>query len=182
MAESLRDLLQGVGIWAIPLIFVAIVIVGLWRKIKVYEVFVDGAKEGFNVGVRIIPYLVAILAAIGIFRASGALDLFTKALAPILDAVGFPAEALTMAFIRPLSGSGALGIMTELIGTHGAESFIGRLASIMMGSTETTFYVIAVYLGSVGIRKGRHTLAACLIADAAGLTAAFVICKLMFGS
>ena len=180
MAESLRVLMGGVGIWAIPVIFLSIVSIGLIRKVKVYEVFVEGAKEGFDVGIRIIPYLVAILCAIAVFRSSGALELLTKGLSPVLNLFGYPAEALPMAMIRPLSGSGALGIMTELIETHGAESFIGRLASVMMGSTETTFYVLAVYLGSIGIRRGRHTLAACLIADAAGLISAFVVCKIVF--
>jgi len=182
MPDSIRAILEGIGIWAIPVILVLIVLFGMFKKVKVYEVFVEGAKEGFDVGVRIIPYLVAILAAIAIFRASGALDLISTAIAPILSKIGFPAEALPMALIRPLSGSGALGVMTELIETHGPGSFTGRIASVMMGSTETTFYVMAVYLGSVGIRKGRHTLAACLTADVAGLAAAFVVCKLMFGS
>ncbi|MBZ0265177.1 spore maturation protein [bacterium] len=170
-----------VGAWTIPVAIMLIVGIGMFRKVKVYEVFVDGAKEGFQVGVRIIPYLVAILAAIAIFRASGALDLLTTILSPLFKAVGFPAEALPMALIRPLSGSGALGIMTDLIETHGPESYIGRLASVMMGSTETTFYVLAVYLGSIGVRRSRHTLAACLIADSAGLIAAFVVVKLVYG-
>jgi len=180
MLTFLRNLLENVGIWAIPVVIATIVTIGLIRRVKVYESFVSGAKEGFNVGVRIIPYLVAILAAIAVFRASGALDLISGLLAPVLGSIGFPPEVLPMALIRPLSGSGALGVMTELIGTHGAESFIGRLASTMMGSTETTFYILAVYLGSVGIRKGRHTLAACLIADFAGLAAAFIVCKIVF--
>ncbi len=182
MPESIRAILEGIGIWAIPIMLVLIVLYGMFKKVKVYEVFVDGAKEGFDVGVRIIPYLVAILAAIAIFRASGALDLISGLIAPVLNVIGFPSEALPMALIRPLSGSGALGVMTELIETHGPGSFIGRIASVMMGSTETTFYVMAVYLGSVGIRRGRHTLAACLTADVAGLAAAFIVCKLMFGS
>ncbi len=181
MAETIQSVLAELGSWAIPVAILGIVAVGIVKKVKVYEVFVEGAKEGFNVGVRIIPYLVAILVAIGMFRASGALDLFGKLLAPVLDAVGFPGEALPMALVRPLSGSGALGLMSDLINTHGPESFIGRLASVMMGSTETTFYVLAVYLGSVSVRRSRHTLAACLIADAAGLTAAFIVCKLVFG-
>lgn len=180
MAESVKQILEGIGAWAIPVIIFLIVGIGLIRKVKVYEVFIEGAKEGFNVGVRIIPYLVGILVAIAIFRASGALELLTQGLSPLLSYFGFPPEALPMALIRPLSGSGALGVMTELIETHGPESFIGRLASVMMGSTETTFYILAVYLGSIGVRKGRHTLAACLIADASGLVAAFAVCKLVF--
>ncbi len=180
MPESIHGFIEELSSWAIPLTILLVLSVGLIRKVKIYEEFVDGAKEGFQVGVRIIPYLVAILAAIAAFRASGALDMLTSMLAPLFSLVGFPPEALPMALIRPLSGSGALGVMTELINTHGPESFIGRLASVMMGSTETTFYILAVYLGAVGIRNGRHTLAACLIADASGLIAAFLVCKWFF--
>ncbi len=180
MAEGIQQLLGEMGSWAIPVAILGILVSGLVKKVKVYEVFVEGAKEGFNVGVRIIPYLVAILAAIAVFRASGAMELLGTWLAPLLNAIGYPAEALPMALVRPLSGSGALGLMSDLVQTHGAESFVGRLASVMMGSTETTFYVLAVYLGSVGIRMGRHTLAACLIADAAGLIAAFIVCSIIF--
>jgi len=181
MSESIQTLFAELGAWAIPLIILGIVSYGMFKKVKVYEAFVEGAKEGFQVGVRIIPFLVAILVAIGMLRASGAIDLFVSALSPLLGAIGFPPEALPMALIRPLSGSGALGVLSELLTTHGAESFIGRLASVMMGSTETTFYVLTVYLGSIGVRRGRHTLAACLTADVAGLTAAFLVCKLVFG-
>ncbi len=180
MSDTIQGILGEVGTWAIPIAILGILTTGLIRKVKIYEEFVEGAKEGFQVGVRIIPYLVAILAAIAAFRASGALDLLVQGLSPVLGAIGYPPEALPMALIRPLSGSGALGVMTELINTHGPESFIGRLASVMMGSTETTFYVLAVYLGAVGIRKSRHTLAACLIADASGLIAAFIVCKWFF--
>jgi len=180
MADSIQSILTEAGAWAIPLAIVIILTAGMLKKVKVYEAFVEGAKEGFDVGVRIIPFLVAILVAIAMFRASGGLDLFVKALKPVLGLVGFPPEALPMALVRPLSGSGALGVMTDLVNTYGPESFIGRLASVMMGSTETTFYVLAVYLGSIGVRRSRHTLAACLTADAAGLIAAFIVCKLVF--
>ncbi len=179
--ETLQAILAEMGSWAIPVVIASIVGIGMIRKVKVYEVFVEGAKEGFDVGVRIIPYLVAILVAIGMFRASGALDWIVSMMQPMFNAIGFPGEALPMAMIRPLSGSGALGVMTDLIETHGADSFIGRLASVMMGSTETTFYILAVYLGSVAVRRARHTLAACLIADAAGLIAAFIVVKVVFG-
>jgi spore maturation protein B len=181
MSDTLQGLFAEMGAWAIPLIILAIVATGYFRKVKVYETFVEGAKEGFNVGVRIIPFLVAILVAIGMLRASGAIDMFVSLLAPALSVVGFPPEAVPMALIRPLSGSGALGVLSELLTTHGPESFIGRLASVMMGSTETTFYVLAVYLGSIGVRRSRHTLAACLTADAAGIIAAFVVVSLVFG-
>ncbi len=178
---SLHSIVTELGSFAIPIAIFAILLSGVIKKVKVYEVFVEGAKEGFSVGIRIIPYLVAILAAIAAFRASGALDLLTGLIQPVLGLVGYPAEALPMALIRPLSGSGALGLMTDLINTHGADSFLGRLASVMMGSTETTFYVMAVYLGSVGVRRGRHTLAACLIADGSGLIAAYIVCRIFFG-
>jgi spore maturation protein B len=181
MSETLQGIFAEVGAWSIPLIILGIVAAGFIKKVKVYETFVEGAKEGFNIGVRIIPFLVAILVAIGMLRASGAIELFVGALSPLLGAVGFPPEAVPMALIRPLSGSGALGLLSDLLSTHGPESFVGRLGSVMMGSTETTFYVLAVYLGSVGVRRGRHTLAACLTADAAGIIAAFVVVKLVFG-
>ena len=166
--------------FVIPLIILIMITVGLFRRIKIYEMFVEGAKEGFNIAVRIIPYLVAILCAIAAFRASGAMDILGNAISPITDLIGMPAETAPLAIVRPLSGSGALGLMTDLINTHGADSFIGRVASTMMGSTETTFYVLAVYFGSVGIRKARHAVAAGLMADVAGILAAVFICNLVF--
>jgi spore maturation protein B len=180
MSEQFSQLAQEASNWAIPVIFVLIVVFGAIKRVKVYEVFVEGAKEGFNVGVKIIPYLVAILVGIAIFRSSGAMDFLTAGLAPLLEPLGVPPEVLPMAFIRPLSGSGALGVMTEGMKTHGADSLIGNMLSTMMGSTETTFYVLAVYFGSVGLRKTRHALPACLLGDVAGLTMAIVICNLVF--
>ena len=181
MADFLTDLLGAISDWAIPLLAGGIVLIALTRRVKLYEAFVEGAKEGFNVGVRIIPYLVAILCAIAFFRASGAMELLTSIVSPLTNLLGMPAETLPMALVRPLSGSGALGVMSELINTHGPDSFIGRVASTMMGSTETTFYVLAVYFGSVGVTRVRHALWAGLIADAAGLIAAVWICRWVFG-
>ena len=181
MADFLTDLLGAISDWAIPLLAGGIVLIALIRRVKLYEAFVEGAKEGFNVGVRIIPYLVAILCAIAFFRASGAMELLTSIVSPLTNLLGMPAETLPMALVRPLSGSGALGVMSELINTHGPDSFIGRVASTMMGSTETTFYVLAVYFGSVGVTRVRHALWAGLIADAAGLIAAVWICRWVFG-
>ncbi len=175
-----KTILETVSIWAIPVVFVLITVTGYVRGVKVYEVFVEGAKEGFQIAIKIIPFMVAILAAIGMFREAGAMDYLVKILSPVTDLVGYPAEVLPMAIMRPLSGSGSLGIMTELINTHGAESFIGRLASTLMGSTETTFYVVAVYFGCVSIKKLRHTVPACLIADLAGVIASFIVCYLVF--
>lgn len=179
--DSFTSLMSGVSNWAIPFMIFVIVVIGLFQKVKVYEVFVDGAKEGFTVAVKIIPYLVAILVAIGMFRASGAMDLFTQLVSPLTNLIGMPAETVPVALMRPLSGSGAMGISTELINTHGASSMIGRIASVMFGSTDTTFYVIALYFGSVGIKKTRHAVAAGLLGDFAGLIAAVFFCNLIFG-
>lgn len=181
MGEVFRNVVQFISVWAIPTLLFVIPVVGFIRKVKVYECFVEGAKEGFNVAIRIIPFLVAILFAIGMFRASGAMDLFVSVISPLTNLIGMPAEALPVGLMRPLTGSGTLALVTELMKTHGPDSFIGRLVSTMYGSTETTFYVLAVYFGSVGIQKARHALAVGLIADAAGLIAAVLICKLLFG-
>ncbi len=176
-----ENIINGISALAIPFVVVAIPVYAYFKGVKVYEVFVEGAKEGFNIGVRIIPFLVAILAVIGVFRASGAMELLVNLLGPVLDAVGMPAETITMALMRQLSGSGALGVMTDLVNTHGPDSFIGRLASTMMGSTETTFYVLAVYFGSVGIKRDRHAVPAALLADLTGIIAAVFIVNLVFG-
>ncbi len=181
MADFFIGLLRTVSDWAIPILAGGIVLIALVRRVKMYEAFVEGAKEGFNIGVRIIPYLVAILCAIAFFRASGAMDLLMGVIKPVMDLLGMPSEALPMALVRPLSGSGALGVMSEIINTHGPDSFVGRVVSTMMGSTETTFYVLAVYFGSVGVSKVRHALWAGLIADVAGLLAAVWVCRLVFG-
>ncbi|MEG8945671.1 nucleoside recognition domain-containing protein [Rosettibacter firmus] len=180
-ADLLRNIIQVISIIAIPLIIFLFVIYGVIKKVKIYEEFVDGAKEGFNIGVKIIPYLVAMLMAIGIFRAGGGMDILVLILSPITNLIGFPAEAIPMALMRPLSGSGALGIMSEIISKHGPDSFIGILVSTIMGSTETTFYVLALYFGSVNIRKTRHAVAAGVLADIAGITGAFLIVKFLFG-
>lgn len=179
--DSFAGLMSTVSNWAIPTMIGLIVVIGFIQKVKVYEVFVDGAKEGFNVAVKIIPYLVAILVAIGMFRASGAMDMFVSLISPITDLINMPAETVPVAVMRPLSGSGSMGIATELINTHGASSMIGRIASVMFGSTDTTFYVIALYFGSVGIKKTRHAVVAGLLGDLAGLLAAVFFCNLIFG-
>jgi spore maturation protein B len=181
MSDLFRTLINATSLIAIPLVLVLFLGWGLVKKVKVYEVFVEGAKEGFQVAVRIIPYLVAMLAAIGIFRASGAMELLTTVLAPVTQLIGMPAETLPMALMRPLSGSGSLGIMTELMNAHGPDSLIGIMASTMYGSSETTFYVLAVYFGSVAVRNTRHAVPAGLIADAAGMLAAVWIVNILFG-
>jgi len=167
--------------WILPGLIAAIVLYGWARGVKVYSSLVEGAKEGFEVALRIIPYLVAILVMVGLFRASGGVELLVALAGPLTERIGMPAEALPMAVLRPLSGSGAYGIMAELMRTHGPDSFIGYLVSTIQGSTETTFYVLAVYFGAVGVRKTRHALPACLLADAAGILAAVLIVNLLFG-
>ena len=152
------------------------------KKVKVYESFVEGAKDGFDIALRIIPYLVAILVAIGMFRASGALELLLNSLSPILIYFGFPPENLPLALMRPLSGSGSLGLLTDLIEQYGPESLNAQIGPTMFGSTETTFYDLALYFGSVGIKKSRHALVAGLFADLVGIISAVFFCQLFFGS
>jgi spore maturation protein B len=178
--ELFKLILDWAAIAVIPLILLIFIGMAEFKKVKVYEIFVEGAKEGFQIGVKIIPYLVAMLVAIAMFRASGALDILTEALRPITEFIGMPSEVLPMALMRPLSGSGSLGVMTELMKTHGVDSLIGFMSSTMFGSTETTFYVVAVYFGAVGVRKTRYALPAGLLADAAGLIAATLICQAIF--
>ncbi len=180
MSEFLRSVINIISVVAIPLVLFLFLGWGIVKKVRVYEVFVEGAKDGFNVAVRIIPYLVAMLAAIGIFRASGAMELLTAVLAPVTTLIGMPPEVLPMAFMRPLSGSGSLGIMTELMKVHGPDSLIGIMASTMYGSSETTFYVLAVYFGTVAVKNTRHAVPVGLIADAAGMLAAVYIVNLLF--
>jgi spore maturation protein B len=180
MAEVFRALINTLAVAAIPVMFVVFLGWGILKKVKVYEVFVEGAKEGFTTAVRIIPYLVAMLVAIGIFRASGALELLTRLLAPVTALIGMPPETLSMVLMRPLSGSGSLGVMTELMKVHGPDSLIGIMASTMYGSSETTFYVLAVYFGSVGIKETRHAVPVGVIADVAGMLAAVWVVNLLF--
>lgn len=167
--------------WAIPLVLFLIPAYGTLRGVAVYEAFVAGAEDGFKVAIKIIPFLVGMLVAISVFRASGAMALFARALNPVLHLMGIPGEVLPLAVMRPLSGGGALGIAAELIGNYGPDSFIGRLASVMQGTTDTTFYVLTVYFGSVGVKRYRYALALGLIADISSLIAAVAICHLMFG-
>ncbi|RCK72865.1 MAG: Spore maturation protein B [Ignavibacteriae bacterium] len=178
--DSIVSFIQILSIVAIPLLVLFIVSYGAIKKVKIYEVFIEGAKEGFNVGVRIIPYLVAMLVAIGVFRTGGAMDILTTILSPVTNLIGMPAEALPMAIMRPLSGSGALGVMSEIIKAHGADSLIGRMVSVMMGSGETTFYVLAVYFGSVSITRTRHAVPAGIIADIASILMSVWVVNLLF--
>lgn len=165
--------------WIVPSLIFGMLLVGVIRKVKVYEVFVAGAKEGFDLAKMIIPYLVAILSAVGMFRKSGAMDRVQTWIGPLTESVGLPAEALPLALLRPLSGSGAFGITAELIETHGPDSYIGNLVSTMNGSTETTFYVLAVYFGSVGVTRIRHGVAAGLTADLMGVVGSIIAVQLL---
>lgn len=169
--------------WIIPGLAVALLGYGFARRVRVYEAFVEGAKDGFQVAIRIIPYLVAILVAVGMFRASGAMDLLIAPLGALTGPLGLPAEALPMALLRPLSGSGAYGILASVLNDPaiGPDSYTGYLVSTIQGSTETTFYVLAVYFGAVGVRRVRHALAAALCADVAGVVGAVFICSLLYG-
>lgn len=176
----IRATLEQISLWAIPVLLVVIPLVGIIRKVKVYDEFVDGAKEGFDVAVRIIPFLVGILVAIGMFRGSGAMDLLTGALQPVMAATGFPAELMPLAILRTLTGSGSLAFATDLINTHGPDSLLGRMAATMYGSSETTFYVIAVYFGAVSVRKTRHAVPAALIADLVAAIATVAVCTWLF--
>lgn len=164
-------------------IIVAFVLAGMKHRINVYDAFVEGAKEGFTTAVRIIPYLVAILVAIGLFRASGAMDMLINGVATLVKAMGGNSDfvgALPTALMKPLSGSGARGMMVDAMTTYGADSFVGRLSCVFQGSTDTTFYILAVYFGSVGIRYTRHAVACGLLADLAGVIAAIAICYMFF--
>ena len=169
--------------WIIPCLMLALLAFGYFRGVPVYEVFVDGAKDGFQVAIRIIPYLVAILVAVGMFRASGAMELLIQPLGVLTGQIGLPADALPMAILRPLSGSGAYGVLASTIQNPaiGPDSYTGYLVSTLQGSTETTFYVLAIYFGAVQIRRVRHALAAGLTADIAGAAAAIFICSLLYG-
>jgi spore maturation protein B len=176
----MRAVVEFISLWAIPFVLVAIPLYAAIRKVKVYEVFVEGAKEGFEVSIRIIPFLVAILVAIGMFRGSGAMDLLTDGLRPILGAIGFPPELFPLAIMRSLSGGGSLAFVTDAVKSYGPDSFLARTAATMYGSSETTFYVLAVYFGAIGIRKTRHAVPAALIADAVAVIASVIICRWMF--
>jgi spore maturation protein B len=179
--ETTRHVISLLSFFVLPLIVVGFPLYGLYKKVAVYESFVEGAREGFQVAVRIIPYLVAILFAIGMFRASGAMDFLIGVLNPVLSLIGFPGEVLPMAIIRPLTGSGSAGIVVDMISQYGEDSLFVKMAAVMFGSTETTFYVIAVYFGAVNIKRARHAVAAGLTADFAAMIIAVWVVRLLWG-
>jgi spore maturation protein B len=176
----IRLILEQISLWAVPVLLVGIPLVGIIRKVKVYDVFIEGAKEGFDIAVRIIPFLVGMLVAIGMFRGSGAMDILTNALRPVMNAIRFPAEVFPLAVLRTLTGSGSLALTTDLVKTHGPDSVLGRMAATMYGSSETTFFVLAVYFGAVSIRKTRHAVPAALIGDVVAAIAAVLVCWYLF--
>ncbi len=172
---------KSVSLLSVPGLLTFFPLYAFTRGIKVYEEFVEGAKEGFQVIIRIIPNLVAMLVAIGFFRGAGGIELLTNTLAPAMKWIQFPPELLPMALIRPLSGSGTLGVFTDIVNTHGADSMLAKMAATIYGSTETTFYVLAVYFGSVNIKRTRHAVPAGLVADVVGIFASIWICRLVLG-
>lgn len=176
-AGVLQDVLGG---WFLPLFIATLLLIGLAGRVPVYERAVEGGREGLEVAVRIVPFLVMILAALAMLRASGALELLVRVIDPVTGPLGFPAEALPMALLRPLSGSGAYGVMVELMKTHGPDSFVGVLVGAMQGSTETTFYVLTLYLGAARVRDARYALLACLGGDVAGFLGATLACRWLF--
>jgi spore maturation protein B len=179
--DTVRNVFSLLSYFIVPLILVGFPLYGLFKRVPVYESFVEGAREGFQVAVRIIPYLVAILFAIAMFRASGAMDFLIGVLDPVLSLIGFPAEVLPMAIIRPLTGSGSAAVVVDMINQYGEDSIFVKMAAVMFGSTETTFYVIAVYFGAVNVKKTRHALPAGLTADLAAMIIAVWTVRLLFG-
>ncbi|RLQ95049.1 spore maturation protein [Falsibacillus albus] len=174
------QLISFISLWIIPALIGFILIYSTWKKVPAYESFVDGGKEGIKIAFSIIPFLVGMLVAITVFRASGALDYTVDLMKPLLEKIGVPAEIVPLALIRPISGTAALGMMSDILSVHGPESYIGRLASVLQGSTDTTFYVLTVYFGAVGIKKMGDALKVGLLADLVGIIAAIVIVAWMF--
>ncbi|EOD01073.1 Spore maturation protein B [Caldisalinibacter kiritimatiensis] len=175
------QILSIISVSIIPVIISIILIHGYIKDINLYDCFVEGAKEGFKTAIRIMPYLIAIFVAIGIFKKSGAMELLVSIFKPITNILGIPNEVLPLIIMRPISGSGSLAIVRDIVTTYGPDSFAGRVASTMMGSAETIFYTMAIYFGAVGIKNSRHTLKAALLSHLAAVIASVVICRIVFG-
>lgn len=171
---------EQLSLWVIPLILLVVPIIGYLRKVKVYEAFVQGAGEGFHTAIRIMPFLVAMMVAINIFRLSGAMDVWVNGLKPILAFYNVPVDLVPLAIMRPLSGTGALGLTTEILNTHGPDSMLGRIASTVLGSTDTTFYILTVYFGAVGISRPRYSVFVGLLGDLIGFAGSIYICHRLF--
>lgn len=166
---------------AIPLIFVIILMAAVLKRVKAYDLFVDGAKEGIETVIRIMPSLVGLLVAVGVFKASGALDILIYILRPVIDLLGMPPQVAPLALLRPISGSASFAFVTEIVKAFGPDSYEGRVAAVMMGSTETIFYTLAVYYGAVGIKNIRYTLVAAIMADIISVIASLWACRFIFG-
>lgn len=179
--ELFRDALGVLSVFVLPLLLVGFPLYGLYKRVPVYESFVGGAREGFDVAVRIIPYLVAILFAIAMFRASGAMDAFVGVLGPVTSLIGIPGEVLPMAILRPLTGSGSAALVADMIQQYGEDSILVKMAATMYGSSETTFYVLAVYFGAVSVTKTRHAVPVGLLADMAGFIISVYVVLWLFG-
>lgn len=170
-----------VSSWIIPLFLLTVLLTALWKKLPAYELFVEGGKEGVKMAFSILPFLVGMLVSISILRSSGALDAFIDLISPLLTLIGIPPDIVPLAFVRPISGNAALGMTAELIAEYGPDSFIGRLASTMQGSTDTTLYILTIYFGAVGIRKMGYALKVGLLADLIGILASVIIVNIVFG-
>lgn len=177
---SIQGIINAISLWALPVIIVGILTAGMFKKVPVYEAFTEGAKDGFKVAVNIIPYLVAIIVAISMLRASGAIEMLAAALSSVLTRFNVPADVLPVIFVRPLSGSAALGLFSDIATSAGANAYSTKLAAVMVGSSETTFYVLAVYFGSVGITKFRYALWVGLLADIIAAVMSIIVCSWLF--
>ncbi|MEF2964394.1 spore maturation protein [Paenibacillus sp. M1] len=175
------NLVNMLSAWAVPIMIAFIPLYAYFKKVPVYESFVEGAKDGFSTAIGIIPNLVGMMVAISIFRASGALEFFVGLIAPFMERLHVPSEVLPLGFLRPLTGTGSLAFTTDLIKTYGPDSMIGRIASTIQGSTDTTLYVLTVYFGAVGVKNGRYALKVGLFSDLVGFIAAITVCLLLFG-
>jgi len=176
----IQSILNAISLWALPFIIVLILTVGIFKKVPVYETFTEGAKDGFKVAVNIIPYLVAIIVAISMLRASGTIEMLANTFSVVLTRFNVPADVLPVIFVRPLSGSAALGLFSDIATSAGAMSYSTKLAAVMVGSSETTFYVLAVYFGSVGITKFRYALWVGILADIIAAIMSIIVCSWMF--
>lgn len=177
----MTGLMNTVSAWAIPVLVVVVIVYAACKRIPVFETFVEGGKEGFAIAVSLIPYMVAMLVGLGIFRESGAFNLFVQLLKPLTRLLGIPGEVLPLALMRPISGSGALALAAETMQRYGPDSLLGLIACTMQGSTDTTFYILTVYFGSVGVRNVRYSLKVGLLADLAGFLMSVLVCNLLFG-
>ncbi len=175
------SVVTAISAWSIPAIIAFIPLYAAFRKVPVYESFVEGAKDGFGTAVQIIPHLVGMMVSISIFRASGAMDFLVDVVRPLLDHIGVPGEVLPLAVLRPITGAGSLAFTADLIKQFGPDSMIGRIASTVQGSTDTTLYVLTVYFGAVGVRKASYALKVGLLSDLVGFAAAVIVCRWVFG-